>query len=114
MLQKSLGCNQSPRFPRFPAVKRDHQSGGKIIPVLDVRLQFGKEPSTITTVPVLSLLISAVSVGLIVDNVEEVLTIDDEEIAPLPKTGFENRFMKGIGKAGGKVQDTDCERLLKK
>jgi hypothetical protein len=57
-----------------------------------------------------------VSVGLIVDNVEEVLTIDDEDIAAPPgsKTGFENRYIKGIGKAGEKVQLLlDCLKLLK-
>ena len=44
------------------------------------------------------------------------LTIDDQNIAPPPanKTGFENKYIKGIGKAGDRVQLLlDCERLLK-
>jgi purine-binding chemotaxis protein CheW len=60
--------------------------------------------------------ITEVSVGLIVDNVDEVLTIDDQDIAapPANKTGFENKYIKGIGKAGDRVQLLlDCERLLK-
>lgn len=57
-----------------------------------------------------------VSVGLIVDNVDEVLTIGDQNIAspPANKTGFENKYIKGIGKSGEKVQLLlDCEKLLK-
>ena len=113
-----IGMQSITKVPEVPTyIKGIINLRGKIIPVLDVRLQFGKEPvdyNDRTCIVVID--IETVSVGLIVDNVEEVLTIDDEEIAPPPsnKTGFENRFMKGIGKAGGKVQLLlDCERLLK-
>ncbi|MCR5481630.1 MAG: chemotaxis protein CheW [Clostridia bacterium] len=90
---------------------------GKIIPVIDVRLKFGKEPveyNDRTCIIVID--INELSVGLIVDNVDEVLTIEDENIAapPANKTGFDNKYIKGIGKAGDKVQLLlDCEMLLK-
>jgi len=90
---------------------------GKIIPVIDVRLKFGKESieyNDRTCIVVID--IAEVSVGLIVDNVDEVLTINDQDIAapPANKTGFENKYIKGIGKSGDKVQLLlDCERLLK-
>jgi len=90
---------------------------GKIIPVIDVRLKFGKpsiEYNDRTCIVVID--ITEVSVGLIVDNVDEVLTIGDENIAapPANKTGFENKYIKGIGKAGEIVQLLlDCEKLLK-
>ena len=52
--------------------------------------------------------------GLIVDSVSEVITIDDEDIVPpldINKDG--HKFMKGIGKAGGKVKLLlDCQMLL--
>ncbi|WKY48547.1 chemotaxis protein CheW [Eubacteriaceae bacterium ES3] len=113
-----IGMQSITKVPEVPEyIKGIINLRGKIIPVLDVRLQFGKEPipyNDRTCIIVID--IESVSVGLIVDNVDEVLTIDDEDIAPPPsnKTGFENRFMKGIGKVGGKVQLLlDSSRLLK-
>ena len=44
-----------------------------------------------------------------------VLSIADDDIVPPPsvKTGFENRYVRGIGKSGSKVQLlVDCEKLL--
>ena len=100
-----------------PYVKGIINLRGKIIPVIDVRLKFGKEPIEYddrTCIVVIN--INEVSVGLIVDKVDEVLNIDDDGIAapPSSKTGFENRYIKGIGKADNQVQLLlDCEKLLK-
>lgn len=113
-----IGIQSITKVPEVPIyVKGIINLRGKIIPVIDVRLKFGKEPMEYddrTCIVVID--INEVSVGLIVDNVDEVLTIDDQDIAapPANKTGFENRYIKGIGKAGEKVQLLlDCEKLLK-
>lgn len=99
---------------------------GKIIPVLDVRLRFKREPKEYndrTCIIVVD--IDEVSVGLIVDSVAEVLTITDNDIVPPPdsNTGFNNRYIKGVGKVGDDVKllldcskllsDEDCENLIK-
>lgn len=90
---------------------------GKVIPVIDVRLKFGKEEieyNERTCIIVID--INEISVGLIVDFVDEVLNISDENIADAPKskTGFTNKYIKGIGKVDDKVQLLlDCEKLLK-
>ncbi len=55
------------------------------------------------------------SVGLIVDNVAEVINIDDSNIVPPPgtKTGFHNRYVRGIGEVGKEVRLLlDCAKLL--
>lgn len=89
---------------------------GKIIPVIDVRLKFRKEPIPYddrTCIVVID--IDSMSVGLIVDHVAEVLNIADESIVPPPdsKTGFHNRYIKGIGKVGTDVKLLlDCDKLL--
>lgn len=98
---------------------------GKIIPVLDVRLRFKKEPMEYndrTCIIVVD--IKDVSVGLIVDSVAEVVSIPEENIVPPPEanTGFNNRYIKQIGKVGDEVKllldcnkllnDEDCENLL--
>ena len=99
----------------------DHVKGiinlrGKIIPVIDVRTKFRKESVAYddrTCIVVVD--IQELAVGLIVDHVSEVTTIPDEQIVPPPstRTGFHNRYIKGIGKVGNEVKLLlACERLL--
>ncbi len=89
---------------------------GKIIPVIDVRLRFRKEfmeYNDRTCIIVID--IFDVSIGLIVDTVAEVLNIDEANVVPPPdiKTGFQNRYVKGVGKVGNDVKLLlDCEKLL--
>jgi len=88
---------------------------GKIIPVMDVRLRFKKnsvEYNDRTCVIVID--IGTISIGLIVDNVSEVLSIPEGEIVLPPdiKSGG-NRYIKGIGKVGNEVKLLlDCEKLI--
>lgn len=104
-----------PEVPNY--VKGIINLRGKIIPLIDVRLKFGKEPIPYddrTCIIVID--VNGVSIGLIVDNVDEVLTIDDNNISAPPqnKTGFENRYIKGIGKVNNHVQLLlDSEKLLR-
>ena len=89
---------------------------GKIIPVMDVNIRFKKEPKPYgdrTCITVID--IDDLSVGLIVDNVAEVLSIAEENIVDPPdaKSGFRNRYIKGIGKVGNTVKlILDCKILL--
>jgi purine-binding chemotaxis protein CheW len=90
---------------------------GKIVPLIDVRLKFGKEeiPYTERTC-IIVVEINDAQVGLIVDKVDDVLTIENEEIAlpPPDRVGFENRYIEGIGKAKDTVQLLlNTEKLLK-
>jgi len=89
---------------------------GKIIPVVDVRLKFHKPavPYNDRTC-IIVIEVKNLSVGLIVDNVAEVLAIPEEGIVPPPdaKTGFSNRYIKGIGKVDHDVKLLlDCEKML--
>lgn len=88
---------------------------GKIIPVMDVRIRFKKpyrEYNDRTCFIVIELLNS--SMGLIVDSVEEVLTIPESEVvAPSGASIMNNRYIKGIGKVGNEVKlILDCDKLL--
>jgi len=89
---------------------------GKIIPVMDVNIRFKKEPKPYddrTCITVIE--IDELSVGLIVENVAEVLCISDEniELPPDTKSGFTNHYIKGIGKVGNTVKlILDCKILL--
>lgn len=89
---------------------------GKIIPVMDINLRFNKEARQYddrTCIIVVD--INDLSVGLIVDNVTEVLTINDDDIVDPPdgRAGFHQKYIHGIGKVGSAVKLLlDCEKLL--
>jgi purine-binding chemotaxis protein CheW len=112
-----IGIQSITIVPKVPSyIKGIINLRGKIIPVIDVRLKFGKEPAEYNDrTCVIVIEIGDISVGLIVDNVDEVLTIEEDNIAapPANRVGFENRYIMGIGKMGGKVQLLlDCQKLL--
>jgi purine-binding chemotaxis protein CheW len=113
-----IGIQDITEVPELPVyVKGIINLRGKISPVMDVRLRFQKEPieyNDRTCIVVID--IHDISIGLIVDHVVEVLVIDPEQIVAPPtiKTGFHNRYIKGIGKVGSEVKLLlDCDKLLK-
>lgn len=112
-----IGIQDITEVPELPNyVKGIINLRGRIIPVIDVRLRFKKEAveyNDRTCIIVID--IKNTSVGLIVDTVSEVLSMADEDIVPPPdsKTGFQNNYIKGIGKTEDKVNLLlDCEQLL--
>ena len=88
---------------------------GQIIPVMDVRTRF-KMPQIDyddrTCIIVVD--VENVSIGLIVDIVSEVITIEEENVVQPPgNTRKNNRYIKGIGKVASDVRlILDCNRLL--
>ena len=89
---------------------------GRIIPVIDARLRFGMEHSDYTDRTCIIVVENQdASMGLIVDSVSEVLTIDDSSVAPPPEyaTGTHAGIVKAIGKVGNDVKLLlDCQRLF--
>lgn len=88
---------------------------GKIIPVMDARIRFGK-PVRAYNDRTCMIVIEwrGLSVGLIVDRVSEVLTIPEKEVVPPPEVGWGgNKYIQGIGKSGESVKLLlDCAKLL--
>lgn len=112
-----IGIQAITEIPELPNyVKGIINLRGKIIPVMDVRLRFKKEPMDYTDRTCIIVIdIGEISIGLIVDTVSEVISIEDANIVPPPsmKTGFQNKYVKGIGKVGNDVKLLlDCERIL--
>ena len=88
---------------------------GEIIPVMDVRLRFGKPVIAYNERTCVIVARSGVlCVGLIVDSVSEVIQIPDENISQPPKiNGSSNRFIKSIGKVGQEIKLLlDFEKLV--
>ena len=79
---------------------------GKVIPVVDLRLKFGMERTEATDQTVIIVVQCAVdgrplTMGLLVDQVLEVLTIDPNEIEPTPSLAhahLDAEFILGVGK----------------
>ena len=89
---------------------------GKIIPVIDMRLKFRKEPIEYddrTCIIVID--VDNMTMGLIVDKVSEVISIDGENMVPPPshKSGIKNKYLQGIGKVDRDViLLLDCKMLF--
>ncbi|MDF2821219.1 MAG: chemotaxis protein CheW [Clostridiales bacterium] len=112
-----IGIQSITEIPELPEYVRGIINlRGKIIPVIDVRVRFKKEPREYndrTCVIVVDIL--NISIGLIVDSVSEVLTIPEQDIVDPPQmnTGNNNHYIKNIGKVGNEVKLLlDCEELL--
>lgn len=74
---------------------------GKVVPLVDVNLRFGKPEQEYTDRTCIIIIdIDGVDVGFIVDAVDEVLDIEESQISPPPNfsAGRENRFVTGVCK----------------
>ena len=103
-----------PELPNY--VKGFINLRGKIIPVIDVRLKFKMSPvdyNDRTCIVVIA--INETYIGLIVETISDVISIPEQTIVPPPdkKTGFNNRYIKGIGKVDNDVKLLiDCDKLF--
>jgi purine-binding chemotaxis protein CheW len=113
-----IGIQEPTKVPETPDyVKGVINLRGRIIPLIDMRLKFGREEipySDRTCVVVIDA--DGVAVGLVVDKVNDVLTILDGQIATPPAGvfGYENRYFEGVSKVGDRVLLLlDAEKLLR-
>lgn len=91
---------------------------GRIIPIIDVRLRFMQgacEYNEKTCILVIN--VKSTTVGLIVEQIAEVASIEEENILPPPTIGrgdrSHNKYVYGIGKVGNTVKLLlDPEKLL--
>lgn len=99
-----------------PCIKGVINLRGKVIPVMDVRERFKLEKRDYddrTCIIVVD--VNEVTVGLIVDTVNEVVDIPEDQIDAPPAThsGIESNYINGMGKVGNKVKILlDVENVL--
>lgn len=103
-----VGIQKITEVPEVPAYVRGVINlRGRVIPVIDVRLRFKmKERSYDDRTCVVVVNIEDTIAGLIVDTVNEVLTIPETQIS-LPaaiKRGVESNYIRGMGKSGDSVK----------
>ena len=111
--QEITSIPDSPRYAKGVINLR-----GTIIPVIDVRIRFGKEEANYDEKT--CIIVSKIAesyIGFIVDSVDEVTTIDDDDISPPPKMSKDcaNAYLLGIGKIQNKVvMLLDASKILNK
>lgn len=110
-VQEIIGMMSVTRVPKTPEFVRGVVNlRGKVIPVIGLRLKFGlagKEDTDRTCIIVVQVALNGGSVimGLIVDEVSEVLNVLAEQIEASPSFGakVDTDFILGMGKVGQKV-----------
>jgi purine-binding chemotaxis protein CheW len=108
--------SQVPDMPRY--VKGVINLRGKVIPVVDLRLRFGLEERAYddrTCIVVAD--VSRITLGFIVDTVEEVIEIPESQVEEAPKfrtQSGKDRYISGMGKVGEDVKILlDVETLVR-
>lgn len=107
-----------PQMPAF--VKGVINLRGRVIPIVDMRVKFGlkaefAERTCIVVVQVKLPTEQTVQMGLIVDSVEEVVTLQASEIEPTPDFGMKinTEYLLGMAKVKGAVKTLlDIDRVV--
>jgi purine-binding chemotaxis protein CheW len=110
-VQEIIGMMSVTRVPKTPEFVRGVVNlRGKVIPVIDLRLKFAlesKADTDRTCIIVVQVAVQAASVtmGLIVDEVSEVLNVLADQIEASPSFGakVDTDFILGMGKVAQKV-----------
>jgi purine-binding chemotaxis protein CheW len=79
---------------------------GKVLPVIDLRKRFNMPPiESNKDSRIVVVALEGNEVGMMVDGVSEVLTIDEEEVEPAPcmVTSVDSSFIIGIAKIEGRL-----------
>ncbi len=120
-VQEIIGMQEITAIPRMPpAVKGVINLRGKVIPVIDLRLKFGMEEAetshkTCIIMVQISRQTGDVIMGIVVDEVSEVLEISGREIEPAPAFGasIDTDFILGMAKTEDAVKILlDLDRVL--
>lgn len=98
-----------PQMP--PYVKGVINLRGKVLPVIDLRLKFGleaAEPTERTCIVVVRVQAGGqdITLGMIVDSVEEVINLSDSEIEDTPEFGakVDTGYLMGMAKVKGVIK----------
>jgi purine-binding chemotaxis protein CheW len=120
-VQEIIKMMEITRVPRTPSFVRGVLNlRGKVIPVIDLRIKFEMETrenteKTCIIVVTVQREIGSVVMGIIVDEVSEVLDVAGNSIEPPPQFGgvVDTSFILGMGKIGERVVTLmDVDKVL--
>ncbi|EIM63863.1 chemotaxis protein CheW [Desulfobacter postgatei] len=105
-VREVLDITQITKVPQMP----DFMCGvinlrGSVVPVVDLRLKFGLEKAASVReacIVIIEIVLDdeETVLGILVDSVQEVITLEPEQIDPPPRIGIrlKTQFIKGMGK----------------
>jgi len=105
-VREVLDIIQITKVPRMP----DFMCGvinlrGSVVPVVDLRLKFGLDPAESlkrACIVIIEVVLDGEQtvLGILVDSVQEVISLEPEQIDPPPRIGtrLKTEFIKGMGK----------------
>lgn len=96
-----------------PYIKGIINLRGQILPVIDMQMRMGKAPSDYTNETCIIVLdIDAVSLGIIVDSVRQVIDIDLKDVQPIPLKRQQKLLDGMVTMEDGSVfMSVDCQAL---
>lgn len=107
-VREVLDITQITKVPQMP----DFMCGvinlrGRVVPVVDLRLKFGLEKATSlkeACIVIIEIVLDGEEtiLGILVDSVQEVISLEPEQVDPPPRIGtrLKTQFIKGMGKKG--------------
>lgn len=103
-IEKMLPYARVPKTPDY--IKGVINLRGEIVPIMDIRTRFGMEAHEETDeTRIIIIKINDISFGIIVDEVDEVLTLNEEAIESV--SNFTNDismdYILGVGKIDGRI-----------
>ncbi len=99
-----IGITPVPQTPDY--LKGVINLRGKVIPIIDLRLKFAMQEEEHTQETCIIVVeVNNAPIGVVVDNVSEVLDIKGEEVEDTPQFGqdIDTSFIMGLGKAKEKI-----------
>jgi len=120
-VQEIIGMMTVTRVPKTPPYVRGVINlRGRVIPVIDLRLKFeleAREDTDRTCIIVMQVARTGqrTAMGILVDEVSEVLQLEADQIEPTPSLGgsVDTEFILGMGKAGQRVVTMlDLDQIL--
>lgn len=96
-----------------PYIKGVINLRGQILPIVDMRLRMGKEETEYTSKTCIIVLdINSVSLGIIVDSVQQVIDIDLNNVRPIPLKRQQKMLDGMVTMEDGRVfMSVDCQAL---
>jgi purine-binding chemotaxis protein CheW len=102
-----IGMQPITKVPNLPDyIKGITNLRGRVVPIIDVRLKFGQpERDYDDKTCIIVTTIDDMNVGLIVDEVSDVITLDEQASAPPPGFGAASadRYLSSIAQVGDRV-----------
>lgn len=115
LVMEIIGVQKIAEVPEFPYyAKGIINLRGLIIPIIDVNLRIGYPEQEYTgKTCIIVVMVGEIEIGLVVDEVNEVVDIDANDVNPPPRGAEADRFISGIAVQPNKmVLLMACEKII--